>query len=247
MSTGRGTVKVVRSRRPEIAEGTYQWMYLWGLPIRISHWVAVFTILILAATGFYIGRPFFSGGGPAHRGPLPDGLDAVHPLRGGGGARGCGHLRVYWLFFGNRYERWEALFPIQKRDWVNTWRMVKAYTLVRPEKAPHYLGHNPLQQMNYTLIYAVGLFQIVTGFGLYGLANPGGFFASALGWVGPLFGGWQVVRLLHHAALWVCIIFLPLHVYLVLRSAMLDRAGTLSSIFTGGRFLREGVTFEDVD
>lgn len=247
MSTGRGTVQVVRTRRPEIAEGTYHWMYLWGLPIRISHWVAVFTILILAATGFYIGRPFFSVGDPRTGAPFLMGWMRFIHFVAAAALVAVAILRVYWLFFGNRYERWQALFPIQKRDWVNTWKMIKAYTLVRPEKAPHYLGHNPLQQMNYTLIYAIGLFQIITGFGLYGMSNPGGFFATTLGWVGPAFGGWQVVRLLHHAMLWVWLIFLPVHVYLVLRSAVLDRAGTLSSIFTGGRFVREGVRFEDAD
>jgi len=248
MSDGRhGTVTVVRSRRPQITEGTYHWVYLWELPIRISHWVAVFSIITLAVTGYYIGRPWFSMGDPANASAFLMGwMRYVHFLAAAL-LVAVAILRVYWLFTGNRYERWEALFPIRRRDWVNTWRMAKAYTLVRPEDAPHYLGHNPLQQMNYTFIYLVGIFQIVTGFALYGLSNPGGIFASMLGWIGPAMGGWQVVRLLHHAMLWIWLIFLPVHVYLVLRSAMLDRAGTLSSIFTGGRFVREGVEFEDME
>ena len=42
-------------------------------------------IVVLAVTGLYIGRPYFMTGGDSQR-ALPDGLDAVHPLRRGGGA-----------------------------------------------------------------------------------------------------------------------------------------------------------------
>ena len=46
--------------------------------------------------------------------------------------------------------------------------------MIEPEQAPHYIGHNPLQQLSYTVIYVVAVVMVVTGFAMYGQANPGG-------------------------------------------------------------------------
>ena len=35
--------------------------YVWEVPVRLTHWVNVLAILVLAGTGFYIGNPFISG------------------------------------------------------------------------------------------------------------------------------------------------------------------------------------------
>ena len=37
--------------------GNYRWVYLWGWPLRAMHWLAALAIVVLAVTGFYIGRP----------------------------------------------------------------------------------------------------------------------------------------------------------------------------------------------
>ncbi len=99
-----------------------------------------------------------------------------------------GIVRVYWLFAGNKFERLPALFPLRGRDWGNMWKQVKFYLMIQPEKAPHYLGHNPLQQLSYTGIYLLTLTMVVTGFAMYGQSNPGGFFYSAFNWVGIVLG-----------------------------------------------------------
>jgi Ni/Fe-hydrogenase b-type cytochrome subunit len=120
---------------------------------------------------------------------------------------------------------------------VNLVRQVKYYLMIHPERAPHYLGHNPLQQLSYTGIYVLALLQIVTGFALYGQSNPDGLFYAAFGWVAPLLGGLQVVRFVHHVVTWAFFIFIPIHVYLATRSDILERAGAISSIITGGKFV----------
>jgi hypothetical protein len=37
----------------------HRWVYLWHWPIRAMHWLAAISIVVLFATGFYIGRPYF--------------------------------------------------------------------------------------------------------------------------------------------------------------------------------------------
>ena len=138
-----------------------------------------------------------------------------------------------------------ALFPVRPKDWVNLVRQVKYYLMIHPEKAPHYLGHNPLQQLSYTGIYLLALLQIVTGFALYGQSNPDGLFYAAFGWVVPLLGGLQLVRFVHHVVTWAFLIFIPIHVYLATRADVLERAGSISSIITGGRFVPSGRHYVD--
>ena len=146
-------------------------------------------------------------------------------------------VRVYWLLAGNRYERFTALFPVKGSDWVNMWKQVKYYLMIHPERAPHYLGHNPLQQLSYTLTYVVAFLMVLTGFAMYGQANPGSFIRGATMWVPGLLGGMPTVRLLHHVLTWYFVIFPIIHVYLAIRSDLMERSGTMSSIVSGGRFV----------
>lgn len=227
------------------AERGYRWVYLWHWPIRAMHWVAAASIVVLVVTGFYIGRPYFMTAESGGQSPFVMGWMRFLHFAAAAVLVATGVIRVYWLFAGNRFERWKALFPVRPRDWVNLFRMIKYYLMVHPERAPHYLGHHPLQQLSYTGVYALVVVQVVTGFALYGLADPGGFFATTFGWVGPVMGGWQIVRFVHHVVTWAFIIFVPVHIYLALRADLLERTGVISSIVSGGRFVRADIEYED--
>ena len=224
--------------------GDYQWVYLWGWPLRAMHWLAAIAIVTLAATGLFIGRPYFVVAGDTADHYLMGWVRFIHFLAAAVLVATV-IVRVYWLFAGNKFERWVALFPVRPRDWGNMFRQVKYYLMIHPERAPHYLGHNPLQQFSYTGIYLLALLEIVTGFALYGQANPGGFFFTVFGWLGPLFGGMQVLRFVHHVATWAFLIFIPIHVYLATRADLLERGGAISSIITGGRFVPANRHFVD--
>jgi Ni/Fe-hydrogenase b-type cytochrome subunit len=117
--------------------------------------------------------------------------------------------------------------------------------MIRPERAPHYLVHNPLQQFAYTGIYLSAALSVITGFAMYGQSDPGGFFYVTFNWVNTLLGGQPVVRFLHHVLTWVFLIFIPIHVYLALRADAVERTGTISSIISGGRFIPKHEDFVD--
>jgi Ni/Fe-hydrogenase 1 B-type cytochrome subunit len=238
----------------EVAEATliphpsglpeYRWVYLWRWPLRVTHWVAALTVTVLIVTGFYIGAPYFTTWGEASSHFLMGWARFLH-FSAAGLIVAAAILRVYWLFAGSKWARWNALLPVRKKNWKNLWKMVKYYFLVRQESMPHYLGHHPLQQLSYTAIYLVVIVQVITGFAMYGLSNPGGFFHTVFSWVGPFFGGIQNARFTHHALTWVLITFIPLHIYLAFRADVMDREGEMSSIFSGGRFVRSDLKFED--
>lgn len=224
--------------------GAYRWVYLWHWPIRAMHWAAAAAILLLIASGFTVGRPYFLPQGQV-TGQFSIGWVRLVHFVSAGVLVATAIVRVYWLAAGNRYERLPALLPIRGRDWVNMFRQIRYYLLIHPERAPHYLGHNPLQQVFYTLVYVVGAVMVITGFAMYGQANPGGVVRSLTLWVPSLLGGMQVVRLVHHVLTWIFLIFIPVHVYLAIRSDLLERTGTLSSIITGGRFVPTDRSFID--
>ena len=222
----------------------FKWVYLWGWPLRAMHWAAAASIVVLAVTGFYIGKPYFLTSGEASSHFLMGKVRLLH-FGAAGLLVATGIVRIYWLFAGNKFERFIALFPVRPRDWVNMWQQIKFYLMIQPEKAPHYLGHNPLQQLSYTGMYAVAIVMVVTGFTLYGQANPGGIFHTLFAWVPPLFGGLQRVRFVHHVLTWAFLAFIPIHIYLAMRSDVLERTGTISSIVSGGRFVRQDVDYVD--
>lgn len=237
----------VKEGEPHFTQGIpteYKRVYLWNWSIRAMHWIAAACIVVLGVTGFYIGKPYFMSTGEPVDHFLMGRFRFVHFVAAGL-LVATAVVRIYWLFIGNRYERWNALLPHGKEDWVNMWLVLKKYLFVEPWKAPHYLGHNPLQQVTYTFVYVVAIAQVLTGFYMYGLADPGGFFYTAFGWVGALFGGAQVARFFHHVLTWAWAIFLPVHVYLTIRADVVHQESRISSMVGGGRYVRADIEFID--
>ncbi len=226
--------------------GDYKWVYLWDAPIRAMHWLAALAIVVLVLTGFYIGQPYFITGGAESADPFVMGWVRFLHFSAAAVLVMTAIVRAYWLFAGNKFERLPALFPVRARDWANMWKQVKFYLLLE-RRPPAYLGHNPMQQLSYTLIYLVAATMVITGFALYGQSNPSGIFYKAFNWVGIVMGGMPIVRFIHHVLTWVIIIFVPIHVYLALRADTLEHTGVVSSIIAGGRFVDASEKFIDAD
>ena len=222
----------------------YKGVYVWHWPIRAMHWIAAACVVVLIVTGFYIGKPYFFTSGSASEHFLMGGVRFTH-FAAAGVLVATGIIRFYWLFMGNKFERWRALFPVKKSDWVNLFKVTRAYLFIRAEDAPHYLGHNPLQQLTYTGVYLLAVAEAVTGFYLYGLSNPGGFFFTWFAWIGAVLGSAQMVRFVHHVLTWFWLIFIPIHVYLTVRADVLHREGRVSTMIGGERFVRADVEFVD--
>jgi Ni/Fe-hydrogenase b-type cytochrome subunit len=224
--------------------GDYRWVYLWQWPIRAMHWAAAVSIVVLAVTGFMIGKPWFITSGEASSHYYIGFARLAHFLAAGV-LVATAVVRIYWLFAGNQFERLKALFPVRARDWKNLFKMIKYYLMLDTDGVPHYLGHNPLQQLSYTGMYVVGGIMVVTGFAMYGQSNPGGFIWTLFHWVNAAVGGTQYVRSIHHVSSWAFLIFIPIHVYLALRAEVIERTGTISSIVSGGRFVAKSEHYVD--
>lgn len=227
-------------------KGNFTWVYLWSAPIRAMHWMAAASIIVLAVTGYYIGRPYFTTSGEASAHFAMGRMRFIHFTAAAVFVM-TGIVRAYWLVAGNQFERFPALFPITAKNLRNLVRTGQSYLTFRSDKQPRFIGHNPLAQTGYTVAYMMAVIMVVTGFALYGQSNPGGLIFSSFGWVSTLLGGLQRVRLVHHTLTWAFVLFIIFHVYFAIRADYVERVGIISSIITGGRVVAVNETYEDFD
>ena len=82
--------------------------------MRVTHWLIFFSILILSATGYYLGHPFISVSGPARDHFVMGTVRAVHLYTAIVFALAV-LVRIYWMFAGNVYARLTQLIPLRAR------------------------------------------------------------------------------------------------------------------------------------
>ncbi len=228
------------------ARGDYEWVYLWQLPLRLMHWIAAFSIVLLVVTGWWIGRPFFMGSAQSTSAFGTQWARLIHFVA----AMVLGVtaiVRIYWLLAGNRFERFKALFPVRARDWRNLMKQIRFYLFMPPKKMPLYIGHNPMAQFSYTFLYLAAALMVITGFALYTTTHPNGWMYGVFYPFTVALGGLQNVRLLHHIVTWAFVIFVPAHVYLAMRSDVLERGGGVSQMINGGKFVPKHEEFADAE
>lgn len=209
-------------------------VYVWELPVRLAHWLLFFSILILAATGYYIAHPFISVPGPASAHFVMGSMRSVH-LYASIVFTLTALVRVYWAFAGNRYARWSELIPVSRQRWRSFWQSALYYTFLSREPV-RYLGHNGLAGLTYAAIFGVYFVMMASGFALYTVYAPLGSPMQVFGSLIPLFHGLQVARLIHHIGMWAILIFAVAHVYFPVLYSLVERNGLFDSIISGYKF-----------
>lgn len=223
------------SANPEV---TLKRVYVWQLPVRLTHWLLFFSILILSATGYYIGHPFIAVPGRATDHFVMGTMRAIH-LYTAIAFTLATLVRIYWLFVGNRYSRLSEFIPVSRSRLRSLARTFLYYMFIRHDP-DDYPGHNALAAASYAAIFAVYLVMILTGLVLYSVNASWNSALRIFAAAAPLFGGLQVARLIHHVGMWVILIFAVVHVYFVLLSSIIEHIGTFDSIFSGYKFIPRG-------
>jgi Ni/Fe-hydrogenase 1 B-type cytochrome subunit len=208
--------------------------YVWELPVRLAHWLLFFSVVVLAATGYYIGHPFISVPGEARAHFVMGSMRSVH-LYASIVFTLSALVRVYWAFAGNAYARWSQLIPVSRQRWQSFKHALLFYTFLTREPI-EYLGHNALAGLTYAGIFLVYFVMMATGFALYTVYAPLGSPMQVFGSLIPLFNGLQVARLIHHIGMWVILIFAVAHVYFPVLYSIIERNGVFDSIFSGYKF-----------
>lgn len=208
-------------------------IYVWEWPVRLTHWLNVFCIIVLSITGFYIGRPFL----PApftDQFPIMAIMRFIHFLAAYAFTMSF-FIRIYWTFAGNEYANLGEFIPFSKKVWREMWGDIKFYLFLQKQH-PHRPGHHTLAGVTYVLLFFFFHFEIVTGFALYSQSHHG--------LISTIMGGWilnyisvQTIRLYHHLVMWLGIIFAMAHIYIGWYNDIVDRNSIISSIFSGYKTL----------
>jgi len=214
---------------------TLERVYVWQLPVRLTHWLLFFSILILSATGYYIGHPFIAVPGPATDHFVMGTMRAIH-LYTAIVFTLATLVRIYWFFAGNRYSRLADFIPVSRRRLRSLGRTFLYYTFIRHDP-DDYAGHNALAASSYIGIFALYILMILTGLVLYSVNTSVGSPLRVFEFAAPWFGGLQIARLIHHIGMWIILIFAIVHVYFVLLSSIIEHIGTFDSIFSGYKFM----------
>jgi Ni/Fe-hydrogenase 1 B-type cytochrome subunit len=204
---------------------------VWDLPVRLVHWLIVFSILVLSVTGFLIGDPVFRFAGTSYWVTWDK---AIHMV--------TAYIfialilaRVIWMFRSpNRWCRWTEWIPTTKARWSLLVPSLRYYLFLDRE-GPPVVGHNPLAGMAYTVLYLMFGIEILTGVTLWGVQGEG-WAASLTGWLIPLVS-LQTIRFIHHMIMWLIVAFLVHHVYSAMLLDRVEKSGVNSSIFSGFKFL----------
>jgi Ni/Fe-hydrogenase 1 B-type cytochrome subunit len=222
----------------------FRYVHVWDWQLRVLHWSWVFLIAVLALTGLLISEGWVLWYGDRANGFAFGWIRLVH-LTAGWFFAAVLILRVARSFFGsNRYQRWSALVPLSFRSLKDAATTAKNYLFMQSWKNPRYIGHNPLQQWTYTAILLVFVGMVLTGFSIYAMYEPRHWFFQWFMWPNYLIGNANV-RLLHTIGMWILLLFIPAHIYLSILADNVDREGAITSMISGGRWMRKGVTFVD--
>jgi len=209
-------------------------VYVWELPVRVTHWVLFFSILILSVTGYYIANPFIGASGPAKDHFVMGTVRAIHLYTAIAFTLAV-LVRVYWMFAGNKYARLSELIPFSRQRWRNLWDSFLFFCFLRRDPAP-YKGHDALAGATYAVLFALYLVLIATGLTLYTVFAPVDSPLQFFKILEPAFGGLQKARLIHNICMWVVLIAAIVHVYSVFLWSFVERAGEVDSMFSGYKF-----------
>lgn len=203
-------------------------LYIWQVPVRLTHWVTAACIVTLSLTGGYIADPFLISPG----GNVMSTIRMIHIITALVFLV-SGIVRTWWLLAGNRFARWSAFIPTSRFQATELFRQAGFYGFVRRE-IPKVLGHNQLAATAYLVLFALLLVETVTGFALDGLmgAEPG---ATMFGWLRELTGP-QLLRIVHHLSMWAILAIAVFHVYSCVLVDHIEKNGLVSSMISGFKF-----------
>jgi Ni/Fe-hydrogenase 1 B-type cytochrome subunit len=172
------------------------------------HGLHLVSLLVLIITGFYIANPYYSGGMQ-----INITLHSIfmfifiYTII----------VRIYWAFFGGgsapvgqREKQRDSQWFWYNRDVLHKFKETIKYYLFLRKTYPSQMKFNPLQKTTYLSWIVLATLMALSGFALWAptreFFNP---MTSAL-------GGLAVMRTLHYFLMWLFIVTVAIHAYLVI-------------------------------
>lgn len=219
------------SRAP-YAPGDLVRVYVWELPVRVSHWFIFLSVVVLSFTGYYMHNPFII---VRSRTAYVMGTMRFIHLLAASVFISAFLLRIYWFFVGNEWSNWRAFVPLHREQWRGMGKMVSYYTFFRKNIA-HFVGHNALAAVTYMFMLLLMFLEILSGLALYSYTVSSRVLSFFIGWL-PRWIDISNLRLLHFCIMFGFFIFVIHHVYSAVLVSWEERNALIESIFTGYKFV----------
>ncbi|HEX7940270.1 MAG TPA: cytochrome b/b6 domain-containing protein [Gemmatimonadaceae bacterium] len=186
--------------------------------VRLTHWVSVFAIVIMAGSGMRIFNAHPAFARPGERFPLNpwEGRSIPEWLTFGGWLAGARHwhFAMMWLLVANGllylgflffHGEWRDIVP-RRGDTRDAWEMLKFYLFVRPDHPPQ-AKHNALQKSAYFAMPVLGVIIVLSGLAIW---KP-----VTLGFITRLFVNYKWARFVHFVAMALLLLLALVHVFMV--------------------------------
>lgn len=207
-------------------------VYVWEVPVRLTHWIFVICILAFSFTGLYIGHPFIYA--LSSKQYIMGWMRFIHFVTGYVFLMSF-IIRLYWSVVGNRYACFTVWFPFSAQKIKDIFGALKFYLLLS-RKPPYSVGHTALASVTYLVVYLIFLFEICSGFALYSVTHSGTIWTVLGGWM-LRFMHLPTIRLYHHLFMYVILAFAIFHVYIATFADSKEKNGLLVSMFSGYKFV----------
>lgn len=207
-------------------------VYVWELPVRISHWLIVLSIAVLSFTGWYMHSPFVISRGAGNF--TMANMRFIH-LVAGYVFLAAFILRVYWYFAGNYWASWRFFIPTDRQRWKSMRDMLKYYSFARREPVRQ-VGHNALAGITYSVIFLIMAWECFSGLVLYSQVRGAGIARTLVGWA-PRVVDIQYIRMLHLLGMFALVAFAIHHVYSAVLVSIEERNALIESMFSGYKFV----------
>jgi Ni/Fe-hydrogenase 1 B-type cytochrome subunit len=215
-------------------------VFVFSVSVRIFHWINALCILILIATGLIMANPpAIQQGHEASFGYWFGTVRFIH-FATAYVFTAAFVYRIYLMFAGNRYERWRNFVPTSWAFIKEIGQVIRFDVLLKKNVKHFAIGHNALAGFSYLILFIAMAIMVFTGFALYSNMSTA-WFPQLFDWVTGLLGGDIMVRIVHHVAMWIFILFILVHVYLVFYHDYVEGRGEISSMGGGWKFVNEDV------
>jgi Ni/Fe-hydrogenase 1 B-type cytochrome subunit len=212
----------------------YTIVRVWEKPVRLTHWVNVFSIIVLSVTGIYIGAPFMHA--VRNDQMIMSNFRMIH-FAAGYIFLASFIIRMYWMFAGNQWAGWREFLPITGKQWKDIGNQILYYLYMKKDP-PHVVGHASIAALTYLGFFFLMFVEIATGFALYAQGDPDRIAKYAGGWLLGLMGA-GLIRLIHHLTMWAILVFATLHFYIAWHNDIFEKASLMSSIFNGYKTVKD--------
>lgn len=238
-----GGAAVEESLAERLDEEPRQRVRVWDRVVRTTHWLIALSILSLAITGIYIGKPYIVVPGRAGEHFVMGTMKVIHFYSAIVFSLAV-LSRILWMFVGPRRARWWNFIPTTKARWNDLVGTFRFYTFLKVDPPPA-AGHNALAGFAYAFVFLLYLVMIVSGLAMYSVNADVDSVMRWFSFLLPVFGGPQAARWIHHVTMWLLIGFFVHHIYSAVYMAIIDKTGVIDSMFSGNKWLPKSVVEHD--